>query len=119
MKVCHRGAVLIYKILLPAEWARFEAAGQFDGSPVDQRDGFIHCSSREQVGRTALRFFGPEPELMVAAVDAEAVDGSLRWEAAASGERFPHVYAPLPMSAVVAVHRITGAASVDDALPRE
>jgi uncharacterized protein (DUF952 family) len=47
--------VLIYKILLPSQWAEFEAAGRFDGSPFDRSCGFIHCSSREHVGGTALR----------------------------------------------------------------
>ncbi len=111
--------MLIYKILLPAEWARFETAGQFDGSPFDQSSGFIHCSSRDQVGDTALRVFGPEPALVVVTLDAQMVGGSLRWESARDGSPFPHVYAPLPLSAVVAVHRLDGAASVDDVLPRE
>src|SRR4051812_11228711 len=57
--------VLIYKILLPAEWAEFEAAGRFDGSPLDRRDGFIHCSSREQLAGTAQRYFGDQPDLVV------------------------------------------------------
>jgi uncharacterized protein (DUF952 family) len=41
--------VLIYKILLPTEWTAFEATGRFDSSPLEQRSGFIHCSSGEQV----------------------------------------------------------------------
>jgi uncharacterized protein (DUF952 family) len=62
--------VLIYKILLPAEWAKFEAAGRFDGSRFDRSSGFVHCSSREQVSgmrgesvrtppRAALKATGP------------------------------------------------------------
>ena len=105
--------MLIYKILLPAEWAEFEAAGRFDGSPLDRQDGFIHLSTREQVAATAGRFFAGEPELVILAVDAGAVQEALRWE---SG--FPHVYASLPRAAVTAVHRITDPATVDDRLPR-
>jgi uncharacterized protein (DUF952 family) len=111
--------VLIYKILLPSEWAQFEAAGQFDGSSFDRSSGFIHCSSREQVGATAQRVFGQEPMLVVVAVDAQALGESVRWEAAPDGGPFPHVYAPLPLSAVAGVHRIAGALSVDAVLPRE
>ncbi|GHJ10999.1 hypothetical protein TPA0907_53660 [Micromonospora humidisoli] len=110
--------MLIYKILLPAEWAEFEAAGRFDGSPLDHRSGFIHCSSREQVGATALRFFAQEPALVVAALDARLLGAAVRWEGVPDGEPFPHVYSALPLDAVVAVHQVPGASSVDGALPR-
>jgi uncharacterized protein (DUF952 family) len=112
--------LLIYKILLPSEWAEFEATGRFDGSPFDRDSGFVHCSSRGQVGRVAGYRFAQEPTLVVAALDADALGDSVRWEAAApDGEEFPHVYAPLRADAVVAAHRIAGAASVDEALPPE
>jgi uncharacterized protein (DUF952 family) len=111
--------MLIYKILLPSEWAEFEATGRFDGSPFDRSSGFIHCSSREQVSGTAQRVFGDEPELVVVAVDAQMVGESLIWEAAADGGRYPHVYAPLPLNAVAAVYRVAGAPSVDDLVPGE
>jgi uncharacterized protein (DUF952 family) len=108
--------MLIYKILLPAEWADFEAAGQFDGSPFDRESGFVHLSSREQVGDTALRVFGREPALVVVAVDAALLGDSVRWEPASNGELFPHVYGQLPLAAVVDVRRVAGAGSVDAAL---
>jgi uncharacterized protein (DUF952 family) len=108
--------VLIYKILLPAEWARFETAGSFAGSPFDQSSGFIHCSARDQVSGSAIRFFGREPELVVAALDTRLLGDSVRWEEASGGGQFPHVYADLPLSAVVAVHLAAGASSVDEAL---
>jgi uncharacterized protein (DUF952 family) len=112
--------VLIYKILLPSEWAGFEAAGRFEGSPVDRGDGFIHCSSRSQVGETARRFFGQEPVLVILAIDADMLGDSVRWEAASDGrDAFPHVYGILLREAVVAVHRVTDASSVDETLPPE
>jgi uncharacterized protein (DUF952 family) len=111
--------VLIYKILLPAEWAEFEAAGRFDGSAFDRSSGFVHCSARDQVGGVARRVFGGEPGLVVVSLDARVLDEWLRWEAAPDGGVFPHVYAPLPMNAVVAVHRVAGAAALEQTLPRE
>ncbi len=63
--------MLIYKILLPSEWAEFDQRGQFDGSPFDLSSGFIHCFSRVQVGATALRVFPDEPELVVVALETE------------------------------------------------
>ncbi|MFD0742459.1 DUF952 domain-containing protein [Phytohabitans flavus] len=110
--------MLIYKILLPAEWAEFEAAGRFDGSAFDHESGFIHCSSREQVGPTALLVFPAEPALVIAAIDADALGESVRWEAAGDGRGlFPHVYGSVPRDAVTAVYEVAGAAEVDKTLP--
>ncbi len=116
-RACNRSTVLIYKILLPTQWAEFEATGRFDGSPFDRSSGFVHCSSREQVGGTAMRVFEQEPALVVIALDTQILGKSVRWEQASHGGLYPHVYAPLPLSAVVAVHQVAGASSVDDVLP--
>lgn len=110
--------MVIYKILLPSQWAEFQAEGGFAGSAHDLRDGFVHLSGRDQVVETARRVFSAEPELVVAAVDTDAVAPWLRWEESASrGESFPHVYAPLPLSAVVEVYHVAGAAEIEGALP--
>ena len=109
--------VLIYKILLPGEWAAFEGAGQFEGSSFDHESGFIHCSSREQVGPTALRVFPDEPALVIAAIDADALGNTVRWEESTDGGLFPHVYGAVPREAVTAVYEVPGAAEVDKSLP--
>jgi uncharacterized protein (DUF952 family) len=109
--------VVIYKILLPSEWTEFQTAGRFDGSDFDRSSGYIHCSSREQVGATAPRVFDEGTALVVVALDAQLVAESLRWETAPNGGPFPHVYASLPLSAVVAVHEVPTASLVDTLLP--
>jgi uncharacterized protein (DUF952 family) len=100
----HTWAVLIYKILLPDEWAQFEQAGTFDGSPFDDSSGFVHCSSGEQVAATALRHFVDAGELVVVALDTSELGETVRWE-----HSFPHVYGPLPSSAVVEIRRFADA----------
>ena len=102
----------IYKILLPAEWAEFEAAGVFEGSPLDRADGFVHLSTGEQVGPTARRFFAGAADLVVLAVDPGPLGERLRWEESPHGGTFPHLYAPLPLTAVLEVHRFPGAEAV-------
>src|ERR1044072_2435850 len=97
--------VLIYKILLPSQWARFEAEGTFDGSPSDHSSGFIHCSSRAQVADTARRHFAGETQLVVLGIDPGKLGEAVKWELAPNrGEQFPHIYGTLPMSAVVSIH---------------
>jgi uncharacterized protein (DUF952 family)/sporulation protein YlmC with PRC-barrel domain len=98
--------MFVYKILLPREWDEFNASGVFAGSPLDVSSGFVHCSSRVQVDATATRFFPDLPVLVVVVLDGEQLGEALRWEPAASGELFPHVYGPLLRPAVTAVHRV-------------
>lgn len=106
----------IYKILLPDEWSTFEARGRFDGSPFDLDSGYVHCSSRAQVARTAARVFPDEPALVVVALDEDVLGAAVRWEENPGGV-FPHVYGPLTRDAVTAVHHVAGATEVDPTLP--
>ena len=110
--------MLIYKILLPAEWAQFQTAGRFDGSPFDRTSGYIHLSTREQVAGTATRRFADEGPLVVLAVDAHALGDQLRWETVPNGGLYPHLYGSLNVSTVVAVHQVPGAAAVEETLTR-
>ena len=91
---------LIYKICPKDLWSAAEAAGRFEGAPVDLADGYIHFSTAEQVRETAARHFSGQTRLLLIAVDADAVAGDLRWEPSRGGALFPHLYAALPMSAV-------------------
>lgn len=91
---------LVYKIC-PAElWRDAEAAGVFEGAPVDHADGFIHFSTAAQVRETAARHFGGADDLVLVAVGREALGPALRDEPSRSGDLFPHLYGPLPLSAV-------------------
>jgi len=93
-------AELIYKICPEALWRAAEESGRFDGAPIDLADGFIHFSTRGQVRETAARHFAGQDRLLLVAVDPDALVGDLRWEPSRGGELFPHLYSPLPMSAV-------------------
>jgi uncharacterized protein (DUF952 family) len=117
--ICRFGRVLLYKILLPEEWAEFDAAGQFNGSPFDRESGFVHLSSRDQVAETARRIFANEPALVIVAIDEDAVAETLRWEPASDRGLFPHVYGVIPRAAVVTVFEVAGAGHVDQVLPPE
>jgi uncharacterized protein (DUF952 family) len=91
---------LIYKIMSQADWRTFEAAGVYDGSADDARDGFIHFSSAEQLRETAAKHFGSRDDLMLLVVDAGALGEALKWEPSRGGALFPHLYGPLPLIAV-------------------
>jgi uncharacterized protein (DUF952 family) len=93
--------MVVYKIVATEEWAKAQAAGVFAGASVDRADGFIHFSTAEQAPETASKWFAGRGDLTLAAIDAEALGKDLRWEPSRGGALFPHLYAPLPMGAVL------------------
>jgi uncharacterized protein (DUF952 family) len=95
-----RFVATIYKICEQASWHAAEAAGQFRGSSVDERDGFIHFSTAAQLAETAAKHFAGQSCLILVAVDAGAFNGQLKWERSRGGDLFPHLYAVLPLRAV-------------------
>jgi uncharacterized protein (DUF952 family) len=90
----------IYKVCGQDEWRKAEAERRFHGAAVDLRDGYIHFSTAAQLAETAARHFAGRSDLMLVAVDAGALNGDLKWESSRGGDLFPHLYAPLPLSAV-------------------
>jgi uncharacterized protein (DUF952 family) len=65
-------------------------------------EGFIHCSTREQVLRTASRFYGGRSGLVLLCIDAERLGALLRFEPA-DGELFPHCYGKIPLEMIPAM----------------
>lgn len=91
----------VYKIVPEALWRAAESAGRFDGAPVDHADGFIHFSTAAQAPETAAKHFAGQSGLLLVAIDPEALGAALRWEVSRGGALFPHLYGPLPLSAVL------------------
>ena len=92
---------LIFKIVASGEWLAAKSAGAFAGAAVDRADGYIHFSTAAQAPETAAKWFAGREDLTLVAVDAEALGADLKWEPSRGGALFPHLYAPLPMSAVL------------------
>lgn len=91
----------VLKIVDRATWETFPPA--WPGAPVDHRDGFVHLSRAVQVEGTLRKHFAGRDDLVLLTVDRRALPpGALRWEVSRDGERFPHLYGPLPREAVVA-----------------
>jgi uncharacterized protein (DUF952 family) len=94
---------LIYKIAPSALWRQAQDRGRFDGAPIDIEDGFIHFSAAQQAEETAAKHFSGRSDLVLIAVDSRKLGDALRYEPARGGALFPHLYAPLPLDAVVSV----------------
>lgn len=89
----------LYHLATPLDWERCSGDGEYRADSLAS-EGFIHLSTGKQVLRSAARFFGEAADLLLIEVDRSALADALRFEAA-DGEMFPHLYAPLPLSAVL------------------
>ncbi len=90
----------IYKICEREAWQAALATGRYHGSAVDERDGFIHFSTAEQLAETAAKHFARQTDLILVAVEGDALGVQLKWEPSRGGDLFPHLYAILPLTAV-------------------
>jgi uncharacterized protein (DUF952 family) len=99
--------VLIFKICHAAEWRTAATSSAYDGSLKDKADGFLHFSTEEQLMGTLLRHYVGAGDLVLVAVDAEALGDALKFEPSRDGALFPHLYGELPLDAVKWTRPIT------------
>ena len=91
----------IYKICSQTVWAAIRTLDAWTGSPDDLRDGFIHFSASHQLPGTIHKHFSGQSSLVVISIDANRLGDQLRWEPSRDGDLFPHLYAPMPLTAVI------------------
>lgn len=78
-------------------------ASGFQDPSLDQ-EGFIHCSTVDQLLIPANERFAGRDDLVLLVVDTDRLDTELVYEDCyESGTRFPHIYGPIDLSAVVEV----------------
>ena len=92
---------LAYKLVDRAEWEAARAVGVYAGSAVDHADGYIHMSTAGQLAETVRRHYSGRVDLVLVTVDPDDLGEALKWEPSRGGDLFPHLYAPMPLSAVV------------------
>jgi uncharacterized protein (DUF952 family) len=99
--------VIIYHVALASDWAHAKAVGSYRistrGRTLDD-EGFIHASYADQVAGVARTFYrGVEEPLVVLSIDTAQLASEVIAENTGGGiELFPHVYGPVPVTAVVA-----------------
>ena len=94
----------IFHITTDEQWQESRRPGKY--MPKDFGDGgFIHCSYAAQVLRVVNSLFRGQSDLVLLEIEPSQVGCEVIDEALAGcQELFPHIYGPLPVSAVVAVH---------------
>src|SRR3954447_2783060 len=83
-------------------WDAAALAGNYRGDTL-ATEGFIHCSTPDQVVRVANARFSGRTDLVLLRIDPARLNSDLRWEMSEPGEAFPHIYGPLNLDAVIDV----------------
>ncbi len=98
---------MIYHMLPAQTWAAQPKEAEYCTESLAE-EGFIHCTGEATlVHDVANHFYRDVPDnLVVLAIDEQAVVAPIKWEPA-DGHLFPHIYGPLNLNAVQAVHQLT------------
>ncbi|MBP6015775.1 MAG: DUF952 domain-containing protein [Candidatus Promineofilum sp.] len=94
---------MILHITTRADWDATQALGDYRLDTLTT-EGFIHCSTREQVLGTANKFYRGQTDLVLLLIDPAKLLAELVYEDSYdSGIAFPHIYGPLNLDAVTQV----------------
>jgi uncharacterized protein (DUF952 family) len=83
----------IYKILTLEEWSEFETIGEFRGTSLDVKDGYIHMSKNmDQVNRVKNKYY-KDTKIVLVHIDPLLLPASdFRYELISNGDTYPHLY---------------------------
>jgi uncharacterized protein (DUF952 family) len=107
---------LILHITPATQWQQAKQARIYRCDSLDV-EGFIHCSTPEQIVAVANRFFSGQTGLLLLCINSERVQAEIRYEEIETGERFPHIYGALNLDAVERVLPFEPDASGNFTLP--
>lgn len=97
------GRMLVH-LCTPAEWEQAQRIGE-RVAPSLETEGFLHLSAPHQVHLPANRLFAGRDDMLLLWIDVTRLSAPLRWEPGVADDpgsmRFPHLYGPLPVTAVV------------------
>lgn len=84
----------VYKILSAADWALAEQLG-YTRTALDEGDGYVHLSTREQVAETLGLHYAGHKDVRLLEYIVEEMGVPIRWEESRGGQLFPHLYSTL------------------------
>ena len=85
----------VYKVCSKDEWDRAVLNKFYAGSEIDNEDGFIHLSTKEQLNETFEKHFRGKKNLLIISFSTEKIQDNLKWEVSRNGGLFPHYYGNL------------------------
>lgn len=87
-------------ILHIVERDRVPESGFYRAESLDT-EGFIHCSTRDQVVWVANQFYRGKTSLVLLVIDPDRVHAEIKYETVEGVGDFPHIYGELNADAIV------------------
>ena len=94
---------IILHIAEPQRWKDAQASGRYQPQQF-AAEGFIHCSTPEQVIQVANARFRGRTDLVLLTIDTDQVGPEILYENLEGGSQlFPHIYGELNLDAVTEI----------------
>ncbi|MCA9866938.1 MAG: DUF952 domain-containing protein [Anaerolineae bacterium] len=94
---------MILHIAAVSDWEEAQVVGEYRLDTLET-EGFIHCSTPQQVLGPANEFYRGRSDLVLLVIDPAQLEARLIYEDSYnSGSVFPHIYGPLNLDAVINV----------------
>ncbi len=91
---------MIYHIATSEDWNLHHDSAMYKPDAFE-REGFIHCSTHDQVPGVLQRYYSGIKNLVLLHIDETKLVAALKYEEATSKELFPHVFGPINKDAIV------------------
>ena len=102
---------MIYHITSRQAWEAAQTKGEYRADSLTT-EGFIHCSTLEQVLPVAHLYYKGQSGLILLEIEPSLLSSELKWEPPAGGappsgvpvgDQFPHIYGPINLNAVLKI----------------
>jgi len=92
---------LIFHITTKKIFKKAKNNSAFEPESLEEQ-GFIPCSTGDQVEETANRNFGSREQILLLVINVSALSSELKYEKdEQTGEKHPHIYGPLNTDAII------------------
>jgi uncharacterized protein (DUF952 family) len=96
---------MIYHIATAGDWNLHLTNSTYEPQALSA-EGFIHCSTKEQVPGVLKRYYAGHKDLILLHIDETKLTAVLKFEKATQGELFPHVFGPINKDAIITVENL-------------
>ena len=90
------------ELLHVADESEYQAATHSYVPVQYSKEGFIHCCLPSQLSGVLERWFVSADRVLLLTLDQHVLASDIRLEPGPGGQKFPHLYAPIPRRAVLA-----------------
>jgi uncharacterized protein (DUF952 family) len=107
------GEPMIYHITTERGWQIAREMGEYRAHSLNN-EGFIHCSTSDQIPKVVAAFYQDQPDLLILAISPDQLNAPVKWEQPVhpnpenatlelEKETFPHIYGAINLESVIFV----------------